>query len=259
MNERFLAVSNIMGINFNVKKTLFMVFLMAAVSGMYRCGSDEHGGGSGNGTVVYKTDFNAINSFPTEVDFIITDYPVGTEAFHEISTGLVQLPSDVAAGQALKYSANNHSDDIDSNLIFSFSSKHDLTPNTHYNVQATFSFFSQVPTGCAGVGGAPDAVLFRVCASADPTSKVRIVDSLNTWRLPLGNATCGNAGNIGTPAKDCTQENNPWSIQVRTSETFQAKSSGDGSLFISISTHSGFEATSTFYYKEAHITLTPVP
>lgn len=208
--------------------------------------------------VVFELDFSALQSLPTEVAFVITDYPVGEEKFHEISTGLVDLPVNVGTGRGLLYRANNHSDDIDSHLIVSLGSSHGLGSAKRYSIEGVFSFYSNVPRDCIGAGGSPESVVFRVCASSDPAAKERVVDNNQFWRLPLGRSVCGDAGNIGTNASDCLNgDNNPWSLETRTNDVIQVQSGSTGDIFLSISTHSGFEATSTFYYRTATLTLTP--
>jgi len=226
----------------------FALFLLAFVNG---CGSNAE----------FSLDFNALHALPPEAAFIITDYPVGEEEFYEISTGLVDLPAHVSTGRGLRYSANNHSDDIDSNLIISLGSAHGLEPATQYSIRAVFSFYSNVPRGCSGVGVSPDAVAFYLCASSDPAAKERVADDNNYWDLPLGNdGTCGEAGDIGTSASDCLNpDSNAWSLETRTSDAIQVQTGGTGDVFISIRTHSGFEATSTFYYRTATFTLSPIP
>ena len=197
---------------------------------------------------------------PEHLTFIMSDYPVGAEEQYQIDVGLVDLPSDVGTGRGLQYYAFNYSDDIDSNLIWSLDASAGLAPSTTYTITSTFSFYSNAPIGCAGVGGGPDGVWPALCASADPDADVRIVDNLNHWRLPLGSreGNCGLAGDIGTAGTDCFNAN-PWSLETRTSDPIEIETAADGSLLISLSTHSGFESDSRFYYRNVEITLTPKP
>lgn len=183
-----------------------------------------------------------------------SDYPVGEEAFYELTFEYCCLPEPLDQNiKALKISGNNHSDDLFSAIFRRFDN---LTPNHTYSITFDLELASNAPIGASGVGGSPDLALGAGGINYPPENNV---DELNHYRpnfeseLQSGISnhvlkvlgTIGVSDEIPTPFMLITRNNLSNPIAITTNS--------NGEVWLMIATDSGFESTTTLFYKSIKI------
>lgn len=184
---------------------------------------------------------------------IFSDYPVGEEDYYELTFEYSNLPAPLNQNiKALKISGNNHSDDLFSAIYRKFDN---LQSNTTYSITFDIELASNAPTNAVGVGGSPDLSLGAGGINYLPEntidenyyrpnfeSELQAGQSNDVFQI-LGNI--GVSDEIPTPFILINRNNlgNPINIQ----------SNSNGEIWLMIATDSGFEATTTLYYKSIKI------
>jgi hypothetical protein len=187
---------------------------------------------------------------------LFSDYPVGSETFYELEFLNTYLPVPLDQSiKALKISGNNHSDDLFSAIYRKFEN---LQPDKVYKVTFNIDFASNAPIGGVGVGGDPNLFIGVGGINYQPDN---YIDNLNTYRpnfvskiqSGLSNEVFQIIGNIGVSATYPT----PYTIINRNNIDTQLflKSDSQGQIWLMIATDSGFEATTTLYFKAIKIRL----
>lgn len=181
------------------------------------------------------------------------DYPVTDSVFYELQFAHAPLPAPLNTSvKALKLSGNNHSDDL---FMFISRKVSGLLPYTTYDVIFDLDIASNAPTNAVGVGGAPgESVVIKVGATtkepkkvAESGSYVMNIDKANQQQSGADMKVIGNVG-----VKDTTTVFTMINRNNR-SEPFEATTDKDGSLWVIIGTESGFEATSTLYFRRIEL------
>lgn len=193
------------------------------------------------------------------------DYPVGTSGaeqqaiddFYELGGGHTRLPEPLDTGEgAVRLTGNNHSDDL---FMFLKRRVPGLAPETGYQLELRVVFASNVPTGCAGIGGSPGDSVF-VKGGATAVEPLRVVDDSPgqaTWTMNIDKGLQSNAGAdaqvLGTfgNGKDCESSDFSYALkQVSNLElpAFIVTADGNGEAWLLLGTDSGFEGTTTIYY-----------
>lgn len=195
----------------------------------------------------FSFDFNV--SGQQEWKSFFSDYPVGEENFYELEFKYTELPEPLNKNiKSLKISGNNHSDDLLSVVYRKFEG---LKPNTKYAVTFDLEVASNAPTNALGVGGSPDLAIGAGGINFEPKnttvdntyrpnfeSRIQSGESNNVFKI-LG--TIGVSDDINTPFKLINRNNLDDPIKLTTNNK--------GELWLMIATDSGFEATTTLYYK----------
>ncbi len=204
----------------------------------------------------YEFDFETNNNEWTG-DFV--DYPVGSEAFYELTWAWTTLPSELPHnGKILKkgmfVSGNNHSDDL---FMFIKRPIKGLKPNTLYNLYFSVIIENDVLPDLIGVGGAPgEGVIFKVGASTIQPNKVDI-DGYYLLNIDKGSQSNpgSNALVVGNLANPLVSPENPQFMPktFNNVEPLTIKTDAQGQLWLFIGTDSGFEARTDYYI--AHISL----
>lgn len=181
------------------------------------------------------------------------DYPVTDSVFYELQFSHTALPAPLSTStKALKISGNNHSDDL---FMFIKRKITDLAPYTTYDVIFNIDLASNAPTNAVGVGGAPgEGVTLKVGATRFEPKKIAQGGSytmnLNKANQSQSGTDMKAIGNIGvsdtTTVFTIINRNN-------VSAPFVATTDSTGSLWLVVGTESGFEATTTLYYKAIDI------
>ncbi len=183
-----------------------------------------------------------------------SDYPVGEEEFYELAFDHTNLPSPLDENvKALRISGNNHSDDLFSAVYRKFEG---LKANTDYKITFDIELASNAPKNAFGVGGSPDLALgaggvdFLLQNTVDDSnhyrpnfiSKLQSGESNNILKVV---GTIGVSDEIPTPFTLVNRNNleNPITLT----------SNDKGEIWLMIATDSGFEATTTLYYKSINI------
>lgn len=185
---------------------------------------------------------------------LFSDYPVGEENFYELEFTNAFLPPPLDQNiKSLKINGNNHSDDLFSAIFHKFEN---LQPNKDYSITFNIDFASNALIGGSGVGGDPN--LFIGVGGINYLPKNNI-DYLNTYRPNFiskiqsgqSNEVFQIIGNIGVSTKIPT----PYTIINRNNNgtPIIIKSNSEGQIWLMIATDSGFEATTTLYFKSIDI------
>ncbi len=195
------------------------------------------------------------------------DYPVGTDAFHELDSGIRPLPAELnTAKTGFLLSGNNHADDLFMFFAKKLGPEDGIVAGRTYCVRFVIRFASNAPTGCFGVGGAPGENVY-LKAGATPDEPTRSEDGNGWWRMDVdkgnqseGGDAASSAGNVAN-GLDCNTvpEPRPYvSLTRRHTHTTTVTADDDGVLWLLIGTDSGFEATTALYYERVDVRLIPV-
>ena len=179
------------------------------------------------------------------------DYPPGDDAFYELASGYRGLPAPLNTRGGFFISGNNHSDDL-----FMYLKRHvtGFEANTNYRVSFIVEFATDVPTGCAGVGGSLGESV-HVKAGASTVEPTPFLDQAGWLRMNIdkGNQSQGgvNAVVIGNVANStlCEQNIRRYEIkQLSSPRAVLVTTDGTGSAWLFVGTDSGFEAVTSLYY-----------
>lgn len=183
------------------------------------------------------------------------DYPVGSEKFYELESGIRMLPTTIKLrSKSFLLSGNNHSDDL---CMFMRKPVTGLLPNVRYKVTFSVTFASSSPRDAVGVGGAPSIPVKAGISRKRPTTNgddARLnIDKGNQSKGGKDAMVIGNTG-VKVPVggdiyrlKTLTNNGKPF--------YFKTDSSGKGWVFLG--TDSGFEATTSVYFTHVKVTLVP--
>ncbi|KPK84345.1 MAG: hypothetical protein AMS27_10185 [Bacteroides sp. SM23_62_1] len=183
-----------------------------------------------------------------------SDYPVGEEEFYELEFEHTFLPESLDQNtKALKISGNNHSDDLFSAIYRKFDN---LKPDHTYSVTFDIELASNAPSNAFGVGGSPDLALGAGGISYPPENSI---DDINHYRpnfesllqSGLSNPVLRVLGTIGVSEEIPT----PFMLINRNNigNPIDIPTNSNGEIWLMIATDSGFESTTTLYYKSIKI------
>jgi len=184
------------------------------------------------------------------------DYPVGSEKFYELKSGIRRLPPSIKLkSPSFLLSGNNHSDDL---CMFMRKQVTGLKPNTRYNVIFTATFASASPNDAFGVGGSP-SITVKAGISPKRPSTVGKNARLN---IDKGNQTVGgkDAMVIGDTGVDVPAGEETYRMKTLTNKgrPFHFKTDASGKGWIFLCTDSGFEATTSVYFTHIKVKMTPL-
>jgi hypothetical protein len=185
---------------------------------------------------------------------LFSDYPVGEENFFELEFINAFLPPPLDQSiKSLKISGNNHSDDLFSAIFHKFDN---LQRNKTYSVTFNIDFASNALKEGPGAGGDPNLFIGAGGMNYLPENNI---DHLNYYRpnfiseIQTGqsNEVFQIIGNIGVSTTIPT----PYTIVNRNNigNPIVVKSNSEGQIWLMIATDSGFEGTTTLYYKSINI------
>jgi hypothetical protein len=184
-----------------------------------------------------------------------SDYPQGSEEHFQLSFGHAMLPAplDTTLG-ALRISGINHSDDLLSMIVRKIDG---LQPGRQYDIIFDVEVASNTPSNSVGIGGSPDlafgvgAIPFAPSNSPDIEGWLRPNFS-SELQSRMSNDTIQMVGTIGVgdDASDYTLIR-----RGNAASPLRATSNEDGVLWLLIGTDSGFEGTTTLYYRSVKIKL----
>lgn len=195
------------------------------------------------------------------------DYPSGTsqaeqqaiDEFYELNGGHAHLPQPLDTGDgAVLVTGNNHSDDL---FMFLKRRVGGLVPDTTYQLELRVVFATDVPRGCAGIGGSPGDSVF-VKGGAIDFEPSRVVDDASgqeVWVMDIDKGQQANGGSeaqvLGDFAnsKDCDSSDFSYELKELSNlelPAFNITTDGNGDAWLLVGTDSGFEGTTTIYYTE---------
>ncbi len=228
------------------------VFLLASVFIIYlAAGCDITG--SSNRDDVTTFEYNFRDSEESWEPFF-TDYNVGWGEDMELTADYRKLPEPLNTSENAHFiSAVNHSDDV--KMLFR-KQVSGLESNTTYRVGFTVRFATDVPSGCAGIGGAPGEAV-KVIANASDIRPQPFVGGSNDDYYLLNIQHIGDSGDwyqnsiMGDIAnsRECEEEN-VYEIKEVGSGPYHAtvQTDGEGKAWLLFGTRSGFEGQTDLYY-----------
>jgi hypothetical protein len=161
-------------------------------------------------------------------------------------------------------SSANRSDDA-----FMFLTKEiPVSANERYIISFRIVFASQPGVECGGSGGAPgESVFLKAGASGKKPEVILVSDSsFGHYRVnvDIGNQSVGGdaasvVGTISNNSNNCSSDAPFLTVEKTHTHPIPVQSSADGRLWLIVGTDSGFEGTTTLYYKQIEATITPAP
>ncbi len=208
--------------------------------------------GSDQTVTTFETDFNTSE---TSWEPFYTGYPVSYEENMEFDHGLEPLPSPLDSEQTGYFiTAFNRSD----NVKMLFRKQVDgLKPNTRYGVQFTVQFATEVPSGCAGIGGAPGEAVKVIADASEIRPEPIIEDEGDNGYVLLNiqymgdqqewyqNAIMGHIAN----SREC-EDGYEFEIKEVSSQRVHTTvtSNSEGEAWLMFGTRSGFEGQTNLFY-----------
>lgn len=183
------------------------------------------------------------------------DYPAVDSVFYELGFNRTKLPAPLDTTKyALMLTGNNHSDDL---FMFIKREVTGLLPNTTYEIRYDLLFASKAPSNAVGVGGSPgESVGIKVGATTNEPKKVLEGDAYK-MNIDKGNQSQSGADMklIGDVAVSDTTTVFTLINRNNLSAPVTGTTDNQGSLWLIIGTESGFEATTTLYFKRIDIII----
>lgn len=169
-----------------------------------------------------------------------------------------QLPEPLQSRYGFMLSGSNASDDLAMMLATEIGG---LQPNALHLLRLEVTFATNVPAGCAGIGGSPgEAVTIKLGASSNRPEVIEN-DGEFSFNIDKGNQTSGGedamaVGDISN-SQQCDDVVLPGTWQLKTLKVgtvpMLAVSDDNGRLWIYVLTDSGFEGRSTLYVTDFRV------
>jgi hypothetical protein len=202
--------------------------------------------------VIYEYDFRETDG---DWESFFTGYNVGWEETMELTASYRNLPEPLnTEDSGLFISAMNRSDDV--KMLFR-KQVDGLEPGSRYQIRFTVRFATEVPSGCAGIGGAPGESV-KLIAGSDTIKPEGLTDLLREDYYALNtqyqnndpqqwyqNAIMGDISN----SREC-EDGYEFEIKEVTSEPGHTFVTADenGRVWLLFGTRSGFEGRTNLYY-----------
>ncbi len=172
-----------------------------------------------------------------------------------INFGIKPLPPEVSAETGFLLQGNNHSDDLDMSLVKKIGPAEGVKPSTRYTIAIEETFASNAQAGGFGVGGAETLQVWMGATTKDPNEK----------RIALGHVHFAEGIKDGDFFTNETTANGlpfqlgskPFKL-VTVEHSIVRESAPDGTLWLMVGTHSGYESFSALYYTKVRAKLTPL-
>lgn len=240
-----------------IKKSLLLLPLFGLLNA---CGSDNDDIKADPNTKLLHIDFNQ-SIAGWKVGF--ADYPIGEEAFYELSSSHSSLPATLnTSHKGLKVTGNNHSDDL---FMFITKQVEGLEPNTRYDLRFKVTFGTNAQNNCMGIGGSPgNSVWIKVGATKNEPKAVNDGTGFLLLNWDKGNQATGGsdaiiAGDFAN-SQECSATDVLSTYLKKTLITekgaYSAVTDDKGSLWVLMGTDSGFEGTTTIYFMELEVAAT---
>ena len=183
------------------------------------------------------------------------DFPVDADSsFYELAATYTGSP---AGKKALMISGNNHSDDL---FMFWKKKITGLAPSTEYTATFIIEFESEAREGQVGAGGAPgESVFLKVGATREEPMAVVSGDefrmNIDKGHQSESGEDMTKIGDISVPAETegfvvATRSNSPNDTNSAYKYPIMARSDERGELWLVVGTDSGFEGTTTLFYRK---------
>ena len=197
---------------------------------------------------------------------LFADKPPGEELFYELDFQHEALPAPLSARRGLRLSGNNHSDDL---AMLVKGALGGLLPDTLYTLEIDMELASDVPAGCAGVGGSPgEGMYMHLGASTqEPLALPSTAPGDNGWlRLNIDygqqSQSGANALVVGVLSNSYSCDDGtaaPWELKTLSTrgQALQVRSDAQGRLWVVAGSDSAFEGRSDWYLTALRVRLEP--
>jgi hypothetical protein len=219
-----------------------------------------------------EEDFSEVRTFSFErgslgFEALFADRPPGEDQFYELDYQYEALPAPLAVRRGVRLSGNNHSDDL---AMLVKRELGGLTPDTLYKLELEMELASNVPTGCAGIGGSPgDSVYLKLGATTlEPMALTSNAPGDNGWlRLNFDYGQQSQSGEnakvVGTLANSYSCDVSataPWELKTLNThgQNLRARTDADGALWVVAGSDSAFEGRTDWYLTALRVRLEPV-
>lgn len=208
------------------------------------------------GVPVYSSEFNFADSTNWTIGF--ADYPPDNPALYELESRFTTLPAPLDTTQpALLISGANRSDDL---FMYAKRKLMGLPPLQPLTVTVEATFASNAASNAVGIGGPPgESVYLKTGVTRE--EPIATPDDMGWLRL---NIDKGNQSQIGAQALSLGNAANSTDefvyvlLNRETEGDLVVEPDENGEAWFYIGSDSGFEGTTSLYYRQVTITLRPV-
>ena len=174
-----------------------------------------------------------------------------------------ELPAPLNGYRGLRLTSHNSSDDL---AMLVKAPVRGLLPEEIYRVELEAEIGTNVPTGCAGIGGSPgESVYVKLgAAGTEPVAEPDPVDDWLRLNVDFGNQSEEGAdarvvGNLSN-SQDCDEgPDGAWELKSLTTEgqPHLATTDAEGTLWVFAGTDSAFEGLTQYYITTLRVRLEP--
>lgn len=228
---------------------------LTSIAGV-RCDAEERFGLQ----LTYSFERGAQGFAPVFADLPV-DYDPG---IYELDFQWEQLPPPLQSHQGLRLTGHNRSDDL---AMLVKAPIRGLEPEQMYRVELELELASNVPQGCAGVGGSPGEGVYLKLGASTQEPRALPAASDNWLRLNVDYGIQSESGNDAVVAGilsntyDCEDgPSSPWELKTVTTEGQQMRAitDADGTLWVFAGTDSAFEGLTHVYFTALRVRLDPM-
>jgi len=196
---------------------------------------------------------------------LFVDLPADGQDIYELDFAHEALPAPLSARRGLRLTGHNRSDDL---AMFITAPVGGLLPDRDYRAEIELELASNIPTGCAGIGGSPgDSVYLKLGVSGEAPAAVAIDEGGTTMlRANIDIGVQSQDGEqvqvVGTLANRQTCDDlalAEWQLKtVRTTRPLAVRSDAEGRIWVLAGSDSAFEGLTEYYFTALRLRLDPV-
>lgn len=198
---------------------------------------------------------------------LFADLPAQGQDIYELDFAWEPLPEPLQARRGLRLSGHNRSDDL---AMIIKAPLGGLLPERDYQLELEVEIASQVPAGCAGIGGAPGESVYIKLGALGREPGVVVVDEGGVAML-RPDFDYGQQSESGSQARvvgDLSNSQNcedgadgEWELKTLSTagQAFRARSDAEGRIWVLAGTDSAFEGLSRMYVTALRVRLLALP
>lgn len=197
----------------------------------------------------------------------ISDYSDGQLDTLEFESGIRDLPDELGEGTGYYVKSMNRSDDAFMFIKRKLTIADGIVAGATYRIAYEIHIGSSLPSGCAGIGGAPESSFFKAGGSTEePKPELDEAQDFVDLTVDKGQQSTGGPaasivgedGDITNGTTECTGDIPFVDIERTHTHTTNVTADDAGNLWLLMGTDSGYEGLTALYYLTVDVTLTPV-